>query len=191
MIRLVLLITVLISNIYAQEQINTELTSDSTKVDSLTNPNPVKNSVLRNIFNGKPGKALSYSIVPGLGQIYNKRWWKLPIVYGTFAVPVYFIFDNTKKYRDYDKAFRMRVDTIPGDKYEGIYNLFQLNELRQFTDKNLQRSYLGLVGVFLLCGIDAFVDRHLMEFDVSEKLSLNITPSQDIQYGIRLGLCFR
>ncbi|MCC6815497.1 MAG: hypothetical protein IT267_03675 [Saprospiraceae bacterium] len=152
-------------------------------------------SVLKNIFKGKAGKALSYSFIcPGLGHIYNKKWWKLPIVYGAFAVPVYFIAFNTKEYKRFDKAFRMRVDLGENskDEFQGIYNLQQINVNRKYIDKNLQRSYLGLVGVYLLCGIDAFVDRHLMEFDVSEKLSLQIRPSMNEPLGgIKLGLCIR
>ncbi|MEP7195786.1 MAG: DUF5683 domain-containing protein [Saprospiraceae bacterium] len=142
---------------------------------------------LKVIFSGKPGRAFAYSLLlPGGGQIYNKKWWKLPIVYGAFGATIYFIDFNKTQYKRYDDAFRMRVDLgedKSNDEFKNIYSLSAINFQRKYYDKNLQRSYLGIVGVYLLSGIDAFVDRHLMEFDVSDKLSLKLTPSFEQNIG--------
>ncbi|NOT36504.1 MAG: hypothetical protein HOP11_03915 [Saprospiraceae bacterium] len=172
----------------SQNPSDTTITIDSTKTHQ------EKSSVLKNIFTGKPGRAFVYSLIlPGAGQIYNRKWWKLPIVYSALGLPIYFVSFNTKEYRRFDKAFRERVDKgeLSTDEFVGIYNLQQININRKAIDKNLQRSYLGLVAVYLLCGMDAYVDRHLMEFDVSEKLSLNLNPTYDGSAGLRLGLSFK
>jgi len=135
---------------------------------------------LKNIFKGKPGRALTYSLLlPGAGQIYNKKYWKLPLVYSALGFPIYLISFNKSEYDRFDKAYRMRIDLKENstDEFVGILEPSAIDSYRSLYDKNLQRSYLALVGAYLLIGIEAFVDRHLMEFDVSDDLSMSIYPS--------------
>lgn len=66
---------------------------------------------LKNIFKGKPGRALTYSLLlPGAGQIYNRKYWKLPLVYSALGFPIYLISFNKSEYDRFDKAYRMRID---------------------------------------------------------------------------------
>jgi hypothetical protein len=159
--------------------------SDSSKILKKS-PGPI-----RNMFRGKPGKALSYSLIlPGLGQMYNKRYWKLPLVYGALAVPVYSAYFNRKEFIRFRDAYIMRIDLgeNSNDEFQGILSPSGIKLYRDIYDKNLQRSYLACFGVYLLIGIEAFVDRHLMTFDVGDDLSLDLRPQ--IQSGAAgLGIC--
>jgi hypothetical protein len=86
----------------------------------------------------------------------------------------------------------MRIDLGENstDEFQGILSPSGIKLYRDIYDKNLQRSYLACFGVYLLIGIEAFVDRHLMTFDVSEDLSLHIKPQLD--NGLAgLGLCLK
>ncbi len=155
--------------------------SDSLTVVSDSTKSHKSSGTLKNIFKGKPGKAFAYSLLlPGGGQIYNSRWWKLPIVYSAFGFTFYLIDFNSKQYKRYDNAFRMRIDLgedNSNDEFKNIYSLSALNIQRKYFDKNLQRSYLAVVAVYLLSGMEAFVDRHFMDFDVSDNLSLHWQPT--------------
>ncbi|MEO6190611.1 MAG: DUF5683 domain-containing protein [Saprospiraceae bacterium] len=161
--------------------IQSKAQNDTSTINSIDTTHSTKaNSTLRNIFTGKPGKAFALSLlIPGGGQIYNKRWWKLPLVYGAFGYTFYLINFNTKQYKRYDSAYRMRIDLKDNskDEFQGILSTDAINSNRKYIDKNLQRSYLAAVGVYLLSGIEAFVDRHFMEFDVSEDIGLQWNPS--------------
>lgn len=163
------------------------VTQDSSK-SKKSSPGPI-----RNMFRGNPGKALSYSLIlPGLGQIYNKRYWKLPIIYSALAIPVYSAYFNRKEYIRFRDAYVMRIDLGENstDEFQGILSPSGIKLYRDIYDKNLQRSYLACFGVYLLIGIEAFVDRHLMTFDVGDDLSLHIKPQLD--YGTAgLGLCLK
>ncbi|HMX87138.1 MAG: hypothetical protein K1X68_12335 [Saprospiraceae bacterium] len=169
--------------------------SDSVKIITSDSTNKKKgDGALKVIFSGKPGKAFAYSLlVPGGGQIYNRKWWKLPIVYAGFGFTFYLVDFNRTQYHRFDNAFRMRVDlgeTNSTDEFKGIYSLSALNVQRKYYDKNLQRSYLAIVGAYLLSGMDAFVDRHFMDFDISDKLSLKIQPNLDtFSSGAGISLC--
>lgn len=146
--------------------------------DSLTATAKKTPGALSILFKGKPGKALIYSLIlPGAGQVYNKKIWKVPIVYAGIGACIYFIQFNSSEFNRFDAAYRSRVDTdqqdIPDvDEFKDILSLQGINSYRQFYDKNLQLSYIGLGLVYLLTGIEAFVDRHLQEFDVSNNLSI-------------------
>ena len=129
------------------------------------------------MFKGKPGKALAYSLMlPGAGQVYNGRIWKVPILYAGFGALGYAVHFNSKEFRRFDEAYRMRVDDgdLSKDEFQGILSLSGLNSYRQFYDKNLQLSYIGIGLLYLLNGVEAFVDRHLQEFDISKNLGVII-----------------
>ncbi|MBK8955605.1 MAG: hypothetical protein IPM34_08620 [Saprospiraceae bacterium] len=149
------------------------------KKDSVEAPKQSSGSVFSVMFKGKPGKALTYSLLlPGAGQVYNKKYWKLPIVYAGLGSMIYFIQFNSKEFNRYDKALRERVDhpMDPQDEFVGVLSVSGIDSYRKFYDRNLQLSYIGLGIVYLLTGIDAYVDAHLSEFDVSEDLSIQLNP---------------
>ncbi len=126
-----------------------------------------------------PKKALFMSyVLPGSGQIYNKRWWKLPIVYGAFGGLIYAISFNTSRYNRFSTALDLkRNDEMHEFSGTRLDNENALQTLRDQYDRNRQLSWIGLVFVYALTGIDAFVDAHLKSFDVSEDLSLKIKPA--------------
>jgi len=133
-----------------------------------------------------PKKALILTaILPGTGQIYNKKYWKLPIVYGAVGSMVYFISFTRGQYRRYRTAYIYRLDdddntidefTVNGQELLGTSAIKSRRDL--FRKRN-ELSYVGLAFSYILAGVDAFVDAHLMRFDVSDDLSLQWQPTYE------------
>lgn len=135
---------------------------------------PKPEPILKIIFSGPPAKAFAMSLLlPGSGQIYNRKYWKLPFVYGALAGMGYIVYVNRKNYQRLDRAYRMRVDLGQAsmDEFQGIYNVDQLQSLRQQYSKILFESYVRFGLVYLAVAVDAYVDRHLLHFDISDELS--------------------
>lgn len=141
-------------------------------------------------FQPNPKKsALFAAIVPGTGQIYNRQYWKVPVVYGLAGVAVYFLVDNTTQYRKYRKAYVSRL-TNPAyvDEYTGVRTINDLQTLQDYYKKNLDLTYL-LTGVgYALQVIDALAFAHLKNFDVSPNLSMRMAPVAAPNGGAGLGL---
>ncbi len=145
--------------------------------DTSAKPEIQSPGLLKVLFKGKPGKALIYSLVlPGAGQVYNKSIWKVPIIYAGIGALGYSIYFNSKEYKRFNDALHERVDhpDNPQDEFVGILSTSGIDSYRKFYDKNLQLSYIGLGLVYLLNGIEAYVDRHLKDFDLSKDLSIQI-----------------
>lgn len=139
-----------------------------------------------------PKRALWLALViPGGGQIYNRKYWKLPIVYGGFIGCLYAMNWNNTMYKDYSQAFIDLSDNDPGtqsynqflhlgvqitpaneDRYKDIFKK-RRDKFRRWRDL----SFFVLVGVYALSVIDAYVDAELSEFDISDDLSLRIEPT--------------
>lgn len=128
-----------------------------------------------------PKKALLLSFaVPSGGQIYNKRWWKLPLVYGGIAGTIYAIDFNSNAYKVFRDAYIAELAGEP-HRYSGTsLDAGDLKRLRDVYDKNRQLSYIGFVAVYMIQGAEAFVDAHLRTFDVTEDLSLKIAPVMEL-----------
>ncbi len=138
-----------------------------------------------------PKKALWLSIVfPGGGQIYNRKYWKLPIVYGGFLGCVYALNWNNTMYSDYSQAYVDIMDDDPNTKsYENFipkgYNVNQnLTRIQEMfkRKKNFYRRYRDLsifcmLGVYALSIIDAYVDAELSSFDISQDLTMKVKPA--------------
>ena len=150
-----------------------------------------------------PRKATIMSaILPGLGQAYNKKYWKIPVIYAGFAVCAYFITDNQKMYQAYSDLYKASVDTsLKNYFFQGkIYNYSDLHshseDIRGVVEtyhKWRDLSVILTTSVYLLNIIDANVDGHLFNFDISDDLSINVLPyfylSQNNNYsGISLKL---
>lgn len=138
----------------------------------------------------RPSKAAFYSaIVPGLGQVYNKRYWKVPLVYGAIGTSLYFYIDNNKKYHGYRDAYKQRLLGLP-DKYDYLDDS-RLIAAQRFYQRNRDLSLLVTVGFYILNIVDANVDAHLIQFNVSDKLSFQPEVyTNDINYKPNLGLTF-
>lgn len=195
---------------YAQEATtavkDTVMTPDSTvtavlsAADSLPRP-----EMELKVYEHDPNKALLYALVPGLGQIYNKKYWKLPLVYGAFMGCMYAITWNNKNYKDYSTAYfdimadyqKVLAAEREGNRYDGPWQDSWTIFVRegeegsyvsntQFQDnlkrrKDYFRRYRDLsiiitVGVYAVSIIDAYVDAQLFDFDISPDLSMHWSP---------------
>jgi hypothetical protein len=136
-----------------------------------------------------PAKAAFYSaILPGLGQAYNKHYWKIPIVYGAMGTSVYFFIDNNKEYHRYRNAYKMRLAGKHDEFYGQYSNQVLINAQRSFQ-RNRDLSLLLTIGFYVLNIVDANVDAHLLQFNVNNNLSLVPELYQnDINYKQNLGL---
>ncbi len=114
-------------------------------------------------------------ILPGSGQIYNKKYWKVPIIYSSLATSIYFICENQKKLTNYENAY---IDRVNGrtDDYIDIYNNTQLISIIDYYERNRDISMMITAAIYLLNIVDASVDAHLFDFDVSEDLSIETKP---------------
>lgn len=145
----------------------------------------------RERFIPNPQRALWLSlIIPGAGQIYNRKLWKIPIVYGGFLGCLYALTWNNQMYSDYSQAYLDIMDDDPNTK--SYMNMLPLNfnmegREEQYKDifknkKNYYRKYrdmsiFAMVAVYLLSVVDAYVDAELSSFDISEDLGLHIEPT--------------
>lgn len=127
-----------------------------------------------------PQRASIYSaVLPGLGQAYNQKYWKIPIVYAGFGALGYNIYFNNVEYQKLKEAYLYVInkDTFPiNNDYVARYNAQQLQIGRDYYRRNLELGYI-LTGVwYILNIIDATVDAHFLNYDVGENLSLKLEP---------------
>lgn len=142
------------------------------KKDSLSFMEPIQ--IVETINPLAPAKAAFYSaILPGLGQAYNKKYWKIPLVYAGLGAGVYFYQLNHREYRSFRDAFKRRLDGFEDDKYQGLFADQTLIQAQRLYQRNRNISTLVIVGMYVLNIIDANVDAHLLQFNVSENLSFH------------------
>ncbi len=119
-----------------------------------------------------PKKAVTLAVIPGMGQIYNKDYWKLPIVYLSLAGVIYSIDYHSTGYEGYRRIYDARIN--PESIYEdGLLSLpdAAVKNARDTFDKRRQLSWLGLFGFYLISAGEAFVDAHLKDFNVNDDIS--------------------
>ncbi|SDG83452.1 DUF5683 domain-containing protein [Psychroflexus sediminis] len=143
-----------------------------------------------------PARSAFYSaILPGLGQAYNGSYWKIPLVYAGIGTSMYLVIFNDNQYDRYRDAFKRRLAGFDDDEFQGILeNDGLINAQKQFR-QNKEFAILATVAFYLLNIVDANVDAHLRQFDVSRDLSLspNFEPnflSGNIDYGLTLNFKF-
>lgn len=142
-----------------------------------------------------PARAAFYSaVIPGLGQIYNRKYWKLPLVYAAIGTTTYFYIENNRQYNTYRDAFKQRL-TGQEDEFFGILTDQNLIDAQKLFRKNRDLSLLFVIGAYILNVIDANVDAHLQQFNVNERLSLKPQTEQDfltggLNYGLSLNFKF-
>lgn len=172
----------------------TTSTADSAKilqkVDSVMK-GAMKQKLPKPKFVPDPKRALWLALViPGAGQIYNRKYWKLPIFYGGFLGCTYALMWNQQMYKDYSQAYIDIMDDDPNThSYTNMlppgYDITGLEERFKTIFKNKKDRYrrwrdyaaFSFVGVYLLSVIDAYVDAQLSAFDISKDLSLNVKPT--------------
>ncbi len=145
-----------------------------------------------------PSRAAFYSaIAPGLGQIFNKKYWKLPIVYGAIGTPLYFYFDNHSKYKDYRNEYKKRLKGIVNtdDPIFGKLDNDRVIQGQRFYQRNRDLSLVITAGFYILNIVDANIDAHLMQFNINDKLTvqpaLELNPQDYNQYQYAVNLQYR
>ena len=166
-----------------------EMTSAPVLEESEVPADSLKKEIDQKIWVPNPTKATWLALViPGGGQIYNRKYWKLPIFYGGFAGCAYALTWNSKMYKDYSTAYKdamngnMQSSSItdllpPGYKISET----QLKELLRKRKDTYRRyrdlSIFAFIGVYLLSVIDAYVDAELSNFDITPDLSMKVEPA--------------
>ena len=186
---------------FAVEDSTVQIAADSTiqtvlaKADSIGVPE-VKLDI-QQAFKPNPTKAVLLGLVPGLGQIYNRKYWKLPIVYGGLMGCMYAITWNNRNYKDYSEAYKdIMYDAATNPNNPEAWSqtwqvLTSLDPSSVINDSNFKdrlkrqkdyyRRYRDLsiiitVGVYALTLVDAYVDAQLFDFDISPDLSMRVEP---------------
>lgn len=120
----------------------------------------------------RPAKAAFYSaILPGLGQAYNKKYWKIPLVYGLLGTAIYTYSFNDKNYNSVRNAYKRRLEGFADDDYSYITDNDRLVSAQKSYERNRDLSTFFIIAVYVLNIIDANVDAHLKQFNVNDKLS--------------------
>ncbi len=184
----------------AQEENQTQ-EKDSTLVEE---PAVIRDTIIQvkhTIDPLSPSKAAFYSaILPGLGQIYNKRYWKVPLVYGALGTGMYFYITNKDQYHRYRTAYKRRLAGYTDDEFydmdgrpnaDGSPDVSDeaLRRGQEFYQKNKDLSLLITIGLYALNIIDANVDAHLKQHNIGQDLTLRpfVEPT-DFTSGSTFGL---
>lgn len=146
------------------------------------------------------------TIFPGAGQVYNKSYWRVPIVIGGMASTIYTIDWNNRGYKRFKTAYQLRVDydnnpdkypNGAADEFQGAYSATFLKNLKDSYRRNRDLCIILTAGVYLLNILDAHVDAHLQDYDISDDLSMNLEPYFDYSpvgsqpvYGVNMSLKF-
>jgi hypothetical protein len=160
---------------------------DSSAVSALDSAQakPPKTGLVRRILtknypNPRTAAFLSLAL-PGAGQAYNRKWWKIPIAWGALGGVTYFTVRNVNQYHTLRDNYKLLVDDDPDtNPTESPYNTFDADQTRGYRDqwrRYAEQSYLVLGLTYVLVATDAFVDAHLATFDVSDDLSLRARPA--------------
>lgn len=118
---------------------------------------------------------LASVILPGAGQFYNKKYWKIPIIYVGAAVDIYFIISNYNLYQTYRTAYIASINNAP-NPYAAIYSDPELLSIQQYYQKYYNLAIIIGVAIYAINILDAVVDAHLFYYDISDKLSMNVSP---------------
>ncbi len=128
-----------------------------------------------------PTKAtLMSTFLPGLGQVYNKKYWKIPIIYAGFGVLGYFVITYSNDYQTYKNAYLESIQGVKDGKYSAYvaqYTADQLLASRDFYRRNLEINCIFTVLWYALNILDAAVDAHLYTFNISDRLSMRVEPA--------------
>lgn len=186
---IVLLVLTGLSNIsysFAQKQDSIPATSSvapsqNTNKSSIASSKPTKDPA-RLAIERMPRRATIRSlIIPGLGQITNKRWWKVPLIYGGLLLFIDSYNSSNDSYHAFLKEAQYRAENNgTPDPNNPTYNKYPDNGI--ITNKDLYRRnrdlcILGIVGVYAANVIDAYIDAKFFRFDISDKLSLRVSPT--------------
>lgn len=176
-----LLLVVYSFNAYAQED-----TLSTLKLSKTFSKGDLKNSKFgSNPFDANaPAKAAFYSaVLPGLGQAYNKSYWKIPLVYGAIGVSTYFYINSNNEYKRYRDAYKRRLAGFEDDEFFDVLTNENLINAQKKYRQNKEYSLFFIIGFYVLNIIDANVDAHLNQFNVTRDLSFSPQIQQNYMSG--------
>lgn len=163
--------------VFSQNQVN---------IDSLEATHPPGSAALRS------------AILPGLGQAYNHKYWKIPVLYAGAGTLIYFAHFNNVEYKRFKTAYALRIDgdsaTVDEFATTGLQEI-DLKTQKDYWRRNRDLCYIGLSVLYFLNIIDAYVDAHLFYFKVTDELTIRLVPQSGILCktaftGINLQLTF-
>ena len=194
--RLFVIIALLAMALTGHAQEEAELVVDTLRTDEVSimidSTKQVKLPRDWSTWKPNPQRALWLALVlPGAGQIYNRKYWKLPIFYGGFMGCIYALTWNNMMYKDYSQAYLDLMDTDPStNSYNKFLHLgVEITEANENRFKQIFKnrkdkyrrwrdmSIFVMIGVYALSVIDAYVDAELSEYDISKDLSLEVRPT--------------
>ena len=166
------------SNAFAQKKENDTARKDTAKIVVKKTP-AIKDSARIEIEAMPRRAALKSAMLPGLGQIYNKRWWKVPLVYGGF-VGIGLVFEfNQRYYQIFLKEAQYRQEN-PGKKENPLFTPYTTEGIINIKDsyrRDRDLSVLAGLGFYAITIIDAYVDAKFFRFDISNDLTLQVNPT--------------
>ncbi len=181
---LILLLSALALPLYAQRDY--KQVQPKTDSASLTKPTqgPPKDAARLRLESLPKKAARSSAILPGLGQVQNKRWWKLPLIYGGFTSFVIAYRNNDDQYHVFlnEIQYRLANNGNPGNPDFAGYSFEGLVRIKDNFRRNRELSIIGGVVLYAVNIIDAYVDAKFFRFDISENLTLQIRPSLQNQW---------
>ena len=129
-------------------------------------------------FQPNPKKSALYSaILPGAGQLYNRQYWKAPVIYAGMGASFFFLIDNSTKYQKFRRAYISRINNATfQDEFTGKYDANQLQILQNAYKKQLDLTVLLSALGYMIQVLDALAFAHLKNFDVSRNISMHMQP---------------
>ncbi len=143
-------------------------------------------------YHHSPRKASILSaVLPGAGQVYNRKYWKVPIVIGGLGASYYFIRENNSQYQRYKDAYIALTDNDPAtvDEFGGRYSAQNVLNVADTYRRWRDLSYIAIGMVYVLNIVDASVDAHFVRFDVGRDLSMELSPSLPLAAQGAPGMC--
>ena len=166
-----ILLVVMLISCFVQAQIDVEnvfIQRDTTDIGKETTPAPKRNTFL-SIFEGRPGRAALFSLViPGGGQAYNKKFWKIPLAWGIDGAAGYWVYFTDERFKFYDGIYR---DLLAGKTNDFFRNSRDVEPARNAWRQRKEYAWVYMGIAHLVTVFDAYVDRHLIEFDINEDLT--------------------
>lgn len=150
-------------------------------VEKLDYNHPPKDSVYQYFPAHSPVKATWMSAaLPGLGQFYNGKYWKIPIIYAGFSTLAYFVIQNRFEYNRYKEAYAISAELDDPSQSDNVlvtnYSTSQLLSQREYYQSNLELSYILSSVFYLFQIVDATVDAHLYDYNMDDNLSIRVEP---------------